>query len=270
MPDARFCAITTCKGRLEHIKQTLPTLSALAECEIVVVDYDCPDGVGEWVRRTHPRVQVVKVADRPLFNLSEARNIGAAATTAEWLMFVDADVSVAPHLRERIEPLMQPGVFLLPDPRPAELCGALAVAKADFDAAGGYDEAFEGWGWEDFDMNERLRLSGLQARTFAGGLLTSQRHGDAERTRFYAIDDPVVSGRLNQVYLTIKMDLQRQGVQMDLAARRRLHADVRARVMATGGPKMIKVRFRQTNHRGLPIVANLVYEFDGADGIEPG
>jgi glycosyltransferase involved in cell wall biosynthesis len=263
MPAAHLCAITTCKGRLEHVKQTLPALSALRDCEIVVVDYDCPDGVGDWVRRAYPEVRVVQVADRPLFNISEARNLGAAAAAkSEWLMFVDADVMVAPELRDRIEPLMQPGVFLSPRPRPPELWGALVVAKADFDAIGGYDEAFEGWGWEDFDITERLRLSGLDERTFDGDLLTSLHHADADRIRFHAIADPVLNGRLNLVYLTVKNDLRRQGVRLDLAARRSLYADVRAMYTAPGGPKAIKVRFRQIRRSGLSLAANLVYEFD--------
>jgi glycosyltransferase involved in cell wall biosynthesis len=71
---ARFSIVTTCKGRRQHIRRTLPALAATPMSEVIVVDCDCPDVVGEWVRRNHRGVSVVRVAPRPGFNLSEARN----------------------------------------------------------------------------------------------------------------------------------------------------------------------------------------------------
>jgi hypothetical protein len=34
--------------------------------------------------------------------------------------------------------------------------GLLVVTRAAFDAVGGYDESYQGWGYEDSDMNLRL------------------------------------------------------------------------------------------------------------------
>lgn len=261
---ARFALVTTCKGRLAHIRQTLPRLCVQDDSEVVVVDYDCPEGVGGWVRSAHPGVKVVHVADRPLFNLSEARNLGVAATTAPWLVFLDADVLVAPELTRTLEPLLGPKTFLWPDPRPAELWGALVVSRADFDAVGGYDEAFEGWGAEDVDMTVRLSEAGLSPRTFPGGLLASLPHGEAERTRFHAVGDRWVNVGINSLYRTVKTDLLRLGAQLDLAARRRIYADVRAAVVAADGPRTIQIAFRQTRHGGRPVLTSLVYQFKDA------
>jgi hypothetical protein len=48
--------ITTCKGRLAHLKETLPAFLAQgAGCEVIVVDYDCPEGAATWVNANHPR-----------------------------------------------------------------------------------------------------------------------------------------------------------------------------------------------------------------------
>ena len=33
------------------------------------MDYDCPDGGGDWVEATHPEVTVVRVRDEALFHL---------------------------------------------------------------------------------------------------------------------------------------------------------------------------------------------------------
>ncbi len=40
----KFSIITTCKGRLEHLKQTLPAMLAQKDSEVIVVDYSCPHG----------------------------------------------------------------------------------------------------------------------------------------------------------------------------------------------------------------------------------
>ena len=42
----KFSIVTTCKGRLGNLKQSLPTFVAEAAAEVVVVDYDCPEGTG--------------------------------------------------------------------------------------------------------------------------------------------------------------------------------------------------------------------------------
>jgi hypothetical protein len=157
-------AITTCKARLEHLKQTLPTLLAMG-MEVVVVDYDCPDRAGAWVRDNCPQARVVEVSDRPYFSPSTARNRGAAAA-GEWLVFLDADVSAAPAFVAAVRGLIQPDVFLIADPRPRGLWDALVVARRDFDAVGGYDEVFEGWGDEDVELTARLAIGGVRQASF--------------------------------------------------------------------------------------------------------
>ncbi|MBK6472014.1 MAG: glycosyltransferase family 2 protein [Betaproteobacteria bacterium] len=85
--------ITTCKGRLAHLKETLPAFLAQgAGCEVIVVDYDCPEGAATWVNANHPQARVVQVRDAPIFNACKARSRGSAVATGRWLAFVDADV----------------------------------------------------------------------------------------------------------------------------------------------------------------------------------
>jgi hypothetical protein len=56
---------------------------AKADIEVVVVDYDCPDGAGDWVQSAWPAANLVSVSDRPWYNQSEARNHGAAAASGD-------------------------------------------------------------------------------------------------------------------------------------------------------------------------------------------
>jgi hypothetical protein len=69
--------ITTSKGWLHHIRQTLPLIVAQSPAEIVVVDYACPEQTGDWVEARYGSVKVLRVSDDPGFCVSRARNIGA-------------------------------------------------------------------------------------------------------------------------------------------------------------------------------------------------
>lgn len=46
--------ITTCKGRLHHLQETLPLVANQPAISLVVVDYGCPDHAGEWVAKQFP------------------------------------------------------------------------------------------------------------------------------------------------------------------------------------------------------------------------
>ncbi len=256
----RLTAITTCKGRLEHLKQTLPALMASPELEVVVVDYDCPDGAGAWVRATWPDARVVAVADRPIFNRSEAKNLGAAAATGDWLFFVDADVRISEAFAHDVRARLQPGVFLLADPRPGDLWGALIVARDDFAACEGYDEAMAGYGSEDVDLISRLMIAGVQEASFPSRNFGVIPHDAALRTRFHDLADVALSASINGFYRTAKNDLLRQGVTIDLEGRRKLYAEVVNGFAAPGGLKSFQLAFRRTLIPGLTVEAALHYD----------
>ena len=254
-------AITTCKGRLAHLKQTLPPLMRLG-LEVIVVDYDCPDGAGAWVRETYPRARVVAVSDRPTFNAAAARNLGAAQATGDWLFFVDADALVAPELIAAAEPqLNDPNVFLmLPEPRDHDLYGAIILSRVWFDALGGYDEAFEGWGAEDVDLIERLQIRGVREGALPTAGLTPIAHTDAERTRFHAIADVTVTSTINSLYRMAKNDLARHGQWLEAADRVRLYASIRDALLAAKGVRAIQLPVRASGLPRFDVFVTLNYE----------
>jgi glycosyltransferase involved in cell wall biosynthesis len=258
-------AITTCKGRLEHLKQTLPALMAAPGLEVVVVDYDCPDHAGDWVRGAWPQAKVVSVSDRPWYNRSDANNRGAAAASGDWLFFADADVRIADGFMQSVQDLLRPGCFLLADPRPAELWGALFVSRRDFEAIGGFDEAMKGYGSEDVDLLARLMMAGVQEARFPSRGFGMIQHDQAMRTRFHQLDDIALSGSINGFYRTAKNDLARQGVVLDLAGRHKLYADVASAFAAPGGIKTFQIGFRSTLVPGLTVNAALRYDLTPTD-----
>jgi glycosyltransferase involved in cell wall biosynthesis len=260
---AWLTAIVPCKGRLEHLKQSLPTLVAQGEdLDIVVVDYDCPDGTAAWVREAYPAVRVVKVDDRPIYNRSAARNVGAAEAATDWLAFLDADVLVGETLVAALKSRVQPGFFYIVDPRPPTLWGALVVSRADFVWVDRYDETFEGWGSEDVDILERLLIIGRREGTFPGELLASIPHDDSLRHRFHAPTDLVLNAQINLFYRVAKNDLLRHDVALDIDGRRKLYDDVRRTLEAPGGARTFQVGYRQETLGGLGITSVLRYDLD--------
>jgi len=166
--------ITVCKGRLEHLRKTLPSLAAQPNSETIVVDYDCPDGTAEYVLTHYPTVRVVKVKHRPEFNNWEGRNLGATAATGNILAFIDADTVLSNRASEIALRLLTPSTFLK---MPAQsklreikaigdggsrigsnqIAGLMVVRKDDFDRVGGYDQVLRGWGTGgDLDLVDNL------------------------------------------------------------------------------------------------------------------
>src|SRR5690349_8864227 len=99
--SAQITYITTCKGRLGHLKETLPRAVAQG-LKCIVVDYSCPESSGAWVESNFPDVTVVRVEGQAGFSAAKARNAGAAVADTPWLAFVDADIVLAPRFAELV------------------------------------------------------------------------------------------------------------------------------------------------------------------------
>ncbi|RTL56985.1 MAG: glycosyltransferase [Rhodocyclaceae bacterium] len=234
MPGISF--ITTCKGRLAHLKETLPLLAAQGgEHEVIVVDYDCPQGAAAWVAENFPTVRVVRESNAPEFKAGRARNLGAAVARQPWLMFVDADVRLPPAFGNYIQPALAPGRYLRAAPTQADTYGTCLVAKQDFERQGGYDEVLRGWSSEDDDLYSRLeRYGGCTLATFPGALLTALVHDDALRMQFRGSDGKWLGHQINGFYLHIKYDLMRllAAPRLDMPLRVSLYEEVRRAVLA--------------------------------------
>jgi len=201
--------ITTCKGRLAFLKQTLPAMVATG-LPITVVDYDCPQGTAGFVTTNFPNVNVVRITDRPLFNHAEARNLGAGRAATDVLAFVDADVMLSPGVGEfvRQNDFMTDVYFIGDGSLDATVVGVCIVARKHFARIGGYDECMAGWGYEDIDFYVRLRASGLERRFLPHHLIAPIAHANDLRVAFAEEKDQEASHRLNRLYSRIKIDME--------------------------------------------------------------
>lgn len=172
-----FC--TTAKGRLDHVKKTLPrNISDNPGSIFVLLDYNSNDGLAEYISEnfqsemTECRLAYYQFKENVSFQMSHAKNMVSRCAIlegADILVTTDADNYAGQGFERFISDNMEPGVFLCPDfPKIKSLphgkgrpqrgyAGRLAINAHDFIKMGGYNETFNTWRGEDIDMIARLQ-----------------------------------------------------------------------------------------------------------------
>jgi GT2 family glycosyltransferase len=179
-----FSVVIATKDRARYLERALASLQAQVGApafEVVVVDNGSSDVTRDVVEQCARGFRAVRYVAAPQPNRGKARNRGVEAAAGRYVLFCDDDVHVpegwiAAHAaahdgsRERVVngPIVNvPSYASRPKPRPANysrafLCTCNAsLSKAAFVGAGGFDEAFDLYGWEDTELGVRLRLAGL-------------------------------------------------------------------------------------------------------------
>ncbi len=257
-----YSIVTTCKARLHHLRESLPAMLRQPDSEVIVVDYDCPDDTAGYVSSHHPSARVVRAGTAEGFNVSRARNIGAAAARGETLVFVDADVVLADtfigFVAERVsrdayaKPL---GPLALGD---NSVQGTCVVHKRHFDLVGGYDEVLVNYGGEDLELYERLNTAQVKVVALAPELfLRVIAHGSEDRERFFGkrADEGFMVGKVYRVAKDMVIRLN-GSFDVDLATRRGLYAEISRLVrnmgeMPDGKSLTLEINFPDTGTRGL-------------------
>jgi hypothetical protein len=183
-------------NRLGHLQETLPRNLAAASdrgpAEFVVLDYNSSDGLAAWVAdalRPHLASGLVRYfrTSRPdRFRISHAKNVAHLLATGGVVCNVDADnflssgfVAMLRHEFER-----NPEVIChAPPARAGGAFGRIALRTTYWRLLGGYDESFEGYGYEDNDLIIRAIAAGRTPVWFDGTYCTFITHGDEERVR---------------------------------------------------------------------------------------
>lgn len=255
--------VTTCKGRLHHVKQTLSTLVAESPAEIILVDYGCPDNTAAWVEQHFPSVKVVRVNDDTGFCLPRARNIGAAHATSPWLCFIDADIQVQQGWLEWMQQHLRDGHFyrasLAEGQQLQEIAGTFLCPREAFLEIGGYDEVFRGWGGEDIDLYARLPdEAGVKHAYYPHDFVRPISHANTERTTFHAIKNISIQGLINGCYVKAKSHLRSHGInQTPLETRQQLMNDISANLQHHERPPatfVIRLQARNLINRAGQVV----------------
>lgn len=180
-----YTVVIATKDRAALLDAALASLRAQVNAppfEVVVVDNGSRDATPK-VARKHGATYVFVAQP----NRGKARNAGLAHAQGDVIVFVDDDVVTPPHFLAAHAEAHDASVFPLavtgpivnvpsPDDRPrptvANFSRAffvtcnVSVRTASLRAVGGFDEAFDLYGWEDTELGARLRGYGVQ-RSFA-------------------------------------------------------------------------------------------------------
>lgn len=149
--------------------------------EVIVVDYGCPEGVGDWVEQTFPGWIVVRVTeDTELYNRSRARNCGGVVATGEAIFFADADVCPCPDMIERYADALLSGYDLavytdmwVPGGWYLQR-GTCLVYHDLYHQVRGYDETYIWYGYEDPDFHDRCEEAGGKRKLMFNPFTMSQ------------------------------------------------------------------------------------------------
>jgi glycosyltransferase involved in cell wall biosynthesis len=256
----RISFITTCKGRLEHLKKTLPRLLANKPDEVIVVDASCPDGTASWIRSQNLPVKIVQI-DMEGFHLAKARNVGARAATCPALCFFDADILIDQQFIPWIKHHWHGHSYAVRAQKSAydgiHEQGTVVCRADDFILVGGYDEVFDGYGGEDHDLYEKLRRSGLRRQNFPQKMISSLPHDSALRTQFSAEKDIKISSIQNRLYASAKrqiLSLFPSQIELPISVRKKIKEQIKANIKAwkKGNKKFTPVKLSISKSAWLP------------------
>jgi hypothetical protein len=191
-----FSLCTSCMGRLNHLKMTLPVSLSHDCAEILLVDYSCPEGAGDWAEQTFPaevqtgRLRVIRVPARPEYHHSHAKNVTHVRAQGAVLINADADNFIDKVYLDRCVEFFDDPLVQVVRPAPWDssatsgMMGRMALRRSAFVALGGYDEDMTGWGSDDNDLLRRAFALGLHVKSVPHEYLRVIEHDDALRTRY--------------------------------------------------------------------------------------
>jgi GT2 family glycosyltransferase len=181
-----YSVVIATKDRQEYLRRTLESLERQTNVpafEVIVVDNGSADDTRSVVEAHARREPAVRYVSEPQPNRGGARNRGVELAAGRYVLFCDDDVSLPPgwlaaHAAAQggDDCVINGPILNVPsyDARPkptlanysrAFLCTCNAsLSKKAFFRAGGFDETFDLYGWEDTELGVRLREVGCRWR----------------------------------------------------------------------------------------------------------
>ena len=189
------CFCTVVMNRLTHVKQTLGVNlrdNHADGIQFILLDYTSRDGLEEYIKDNFQsaldseRLVYYRYPSATVFNRSHSRNMAFRLAQGDIVANVDADNYAGPGFGVYVQSLFQDRTNVcltgLGNPWTGEASGKLCTTKEDFLKVSGYDETFEGYGFEDYDIVNRLRFSGCEPFTITNpSFLRVETHKIGER-----------------------------------------------------------------------------------------
>lgn len=171
---------TTCMGRLGDLMQTLPVNigdnADYPDVEFVLLDYNSPDGLGDWVARNmmglieSGKLVYARTTEPQWYHMAHSRNVAFKLASGEIVCNVDADnwtnAGFATYVNRLANECPEKAAFA----KGRQLLrGRVGFFKREWlDLLGGYDESLDGYGHDDEDLLNRAVLQGFRLMRFGG------------------------------------------------------------------------------------------------------
>jgi GT2 family glycosyltransferase len=165
-------------NRVHHVSKTLPAnLKQNQERDVnfILLDYHSTDGLEEYIQSNYKeeiesgKLTYYRYVDAKSFKRAHSRNMALKLADGEILCNVDADNYAGEGFGAFVQTVYQQQQDIcltgLGNKWMGDASGKLCVEKSQFLKVTGYDEAFEEYGFEDYDIVNRLGLSGCEAYT---------------------------------------------------------------------------------------------------------
>lgn len=168
---------TTCMNRLPHVKETIiRNILDNRSCEnieFVLLDYNSTDGLEDYVKNNlhsyiaDGSISYYRTETPSVYSMSHSRNLAFRLAKGEILCNVDADNFTGKDFASHVLELFssQEDIFLSTHKASwvkNDVLGRIAVRNRDFMALGGYDEQMKFYGFDDYDLINRLQIYGLK------------------------------------------------------------------------------------------------------------
>ena len=178
MPPKKITFCITCMNRMEHIKATLhkniQDNYLVDDVEFVLLDYNSADGLSEWVADNcadyikEGILTYYQTFTPTAYHRSHSRNMAFKLANAELVCNLDADnflgEGFASFLIDQFK--RENNIFCSSNYCIRDVIGRICMRKKDYLRVRGYNEVFDGYGFEDVDLILRLKKSGLKQQVF--------------------------------------------------------------------------------------------------------
>ena len=177
--------VTVCMNRREHLLVSAPRVAAWPHhSEHLIVDWSSREPLRRQELPADPRIRLLRVEGESAWNLCRAYNFALVQAQGACLLKLDADAWPTDAFDPADPDLLLPeaGLCCAFGTGPEGRKGQLLIAADLVRAVGGFHELMVGYGFDDKDLEARLRLTtGQEPRRLPVAWLEVIRHGDEER-----------------------------------------------------------------------------------------
>ncbi len=161
-------------NRLEYLRKTLPKNIednlGYRNIEFLLLNYNSKDNLDDWVNSEMKEyldsgiLKYYKTVKPKYFLMSHSKNVIAKKANGDIICNVDADNFIGDGFAFHINKAFQnnPNIVLVVDKEKGskDCFGRICIWRDDFLKIKGYDESMKGYGFEDFDLRNRLSFLG--------------------------------------------------------------------------------------------------------------